>query len=431
MRRKLVMLASSLALMCLSGYQTSALAAKADLIAARQKFFGIENVDSKTGDVDSTKVIFSWITNASVLASVEGRVIMLDTYLNRPELPPQFGEVDLRRTPISVQDLVDVKAEAIFLGHGHGDHADNAAYIAKQTNAPIYSTPETCAVMQADVARMAADPNAINGGVPIIKNAKPVTCIELVSRGSVPGTEIARINQLEPLACIVAFKHIHSGSVPNDPTFPFFPVTNTSDPREPQLYPTTVSFIPSATAPVAGQMNLQTTGFGTIAGNAGGPISIFYDFVLRDANNFSFVWHNTTGPLKEGVGSDPGLPSPAVGAHLFAIMDALPHTDVEIGSIVTLGLTTNGVRDAVLYQAHILPKVYIPLHVTDVAAISSSLFWKKSYVESMSAVNFQNPPDARWLVDPNDFDRPMVYDPAAAAWAKPKDEAKRLNQFCS
>jgi glyoxylase-like metal-dependent hydrolase (beta-lactamase superfamily II) len=39
--------------------------------------------------------------------------------------------LDKRRTPILPQDFIDVGPEAIFLGHGHGDHADNAAYVAK------------------------------------------------------------------------------------------------------------------------------------------------------------------------------------------------------------------------------------------------------------------------------------------------------------
>ncbi len=442
MRLKPYHLLLALLLLCSSGWQ-SAFAAKADLIAARQKFFGFENVDSKTGDVDASKVVFAWVTNASLAVSIEGHVVLLDTYLNRLEVAPQFGEVDLRRTPISVSDLVNLKPEAIFLGHGHGDHADNAAFIAKELNIPIYATPETCAVMQVDIARMAADPNTANGGVPIIKNAKPVTCVEVVTRASVPGTEINRINQLEPLACIIVFKHIHSGTVPNDPTFPFFPITNSSDPRETQIYPPLLCVTPTVATslegcsgngapvtPVAGQENLTTTGFGTIPGNAGGPISLFYQFVVRDDNNFNFVWHNTTGPLKEGVGSDPGLPSPAIGAHLFAIMDALPHTDIEFGSIVSAGFTTNATRDAILYQAHLLPLIYVPLHMTNVAAVSSSLEFKKSYVQAMSAINFQNPPDARWMVDPDDYLKPMVFDPENPAWFN-KQNAKRVKQFCS
>jgi len=42
-------------------------------IAARQKFFGVENVDPRTGDVRRDRVIFSWITNAGYAASFRGR----------------------------------------------------------------------------------------------------------------------------------------------------------------------------------------------------------------------------------------------------------------------------------------------------------------------------------------------------------------------
>ena len=346
-----------------------------DTIAARARFFGAENVDTRNGEVRADRVIFSWVTNASLAVSIRGRIVLLDTYINRPELPPAAGAADLRRSPISIQELVALAPEAIFLGHGHGDHADNAAYIAKQLNIPIYSSPETCDAMQADVQRMFTDPNLVNGGVRIIPNNLPVNCISPITRGSVPGAEVVNIHQLDPAACIVAFKHIHSGSVPTDPNFPFVAVNPDSDPREPSLFPTLVSLTPPTNGtPVPGQMNLRTTG------GVGGPISIFYQFILGDGNNFTFVWHNTTGPLKEGAGSDPGLPSPAIGAKLFAIMDSLPQTDVELGSIVTLGVNTNGVRDPILYQQHIRPLVYIPIHETDATPISSSLRYKKAYL---------------------------------------------------
>src|SRR5271155_257915 len=86
-------------------------------IAARQRFFGAENVDARTGEVRRGRVIFSWITNAGYAASFRGRVVLLDTYINRFEVPPASGP-DLRRTSFGAQDLVDLKPEAIFLGHG-------------------------------------------------------------------------------------------------------------------------------------------------------------------------------------------------------------------------------------------------------------------------------------------------------------------------
>src|SRR5262249_57845986 len=44
-----------------------------EMIKARQLFFGIENVDAKSGKVDDQQVIFSWITNASYAVSGTGR----------------------------------------------------------------------------------------------------------------------------------------------------------------------------------------------------------------------------------------------------------------------------------------------------------------------------------------------------------------------
>jgi len=403
-----------------------------ETIAARERFFGAENVDAVSGEVRADRVIFSWVTNASLAVSIRGRIVLLDTYINRPELRPAAGMADLRRSPISIQELVDLAPEAIFLGHGHGDHADNAAYIAKWLNIPIYSSPETCDVMQRDVQRMFNDPNTVNGGVRIIPNGDPVKCIFVISRNSVPGAEIVNIPQLDPVACIVAFKHIHSARVPTDPNFPFIPVNPDSDPRESSLYPNLTSLIPNPPpgSPVPGQMDLRTTGFGTIPGSPGGPISIFYQFIARDANNFTFVWHNTTGPLKEGFGSDPMLPSPAIGAKLFAIMDSLPQTDVELGSIVSLGVGTNGVRDPILYQQHIRPQVYIPIHETDATPISSSLRYKNAYLQAVLAANVPVQPEIRWMVDPDDFVRPMVYDPKDDRWKKSNNQ-QRINQFCN
>jgi hypothetical protein len=180
-------------------------------------------------------------------------------------------------------------------------------------------------------------------------------------------------------------------------------------------------------APVAGQENLTTTGFGNIPGSLGGSISLFYQFVLCDRNNFTFVWHNTTGPLKEGAGSDPGLPSPAVGAHLFAIMDSLPQTDIEFGSIVSAGFATNGTRDPVMYQQHIKPQIYVPLHMTNVAALSSSLEFKKTYLRTLDAENVAYRPEMRWMIDPDDYLRATVYDPDDSRWFNP-DKRSRVQQ---
>src|SRR5437867_13198422 len=85
---------------------TFAAAADADpaLVKARQKLFGIEHVDEK-GRGANDKVIFSWATNTAYVASILGRVVLLDSYANRPERPS--APLDSRRTKIPPTDLSD------------------------------------------------------------------------------------------------------------------------------------------------------------------------------------------------------------------------------------------------------------------------------------------------------------------------------------
>jgi hypothetical protein len=210
-----------------------------------------------------------------------------------------------------------------------------------------------------------------------------------------------------------------------------------------------LGFGPTLTTLVPGQMNLTTSGFGGSAG----PYSLFYQIILRDHNHFTTVWHNTAGPLVEGLGSDPGLTSPAagspynagvsptgnplVGAHLFAIMDSLPPTDIEFGSVTTLGLATNAVRDPFLYTQHVRPQIYVPGHMTDVQLVSSSLQSRKAFIltEEAAAGSSEVPggvvykPELRWLVDPNDLARPLVFDPDDSRWSSP-EKAERIGKFC-
>src|SRR5262245_23798239 len=231
--------------------QVHARPADPDLIRARTLIFGVDNVDPKTGEVDSSKVIVTWITNASYAASVKGRIVLLDTYVDRAETVPG-------RAPFVVEDLLSLRPEAIFLGHGHFDHADNAAWLAGNLGIPIYASAETCAAMQVDAQRLFAAGNS-----PVAH----VDCRDVTSAGSTPGSEVVKINQLQGVACITAFRHLHSTTVPTDTDFPIIPVNNLPDPRDPDLYP-------------RGTPHQFSTSTG-----AGGPISIFYHFVLRGGDD--------------------------------------------------------------------------------------------------------------------------------------------------
>jgi len=129
--------------------------------------------------------------------------------------------------------------------------------------------------------------------------------------------------------------------------------------------------------------------------------------------------------------------NPLVGAHLFQIMDSLPPTDVEFGSVTTLGLATNALRDPFLYTQHVRPQIYVPGHMTDVQLVGSSLQSKKSFIltEEVAAGSSEIPggtvymPELRWLVDPNDLARPVVFDPDDARWSNSEKDG-RIPKFC-
>jgi glyoxylase-like metal-dependent hydrolase (beta-lactamase superfamily II) len=474
-----LLFAISLAVLCLSPIATAARppAGGPDgdpaLIRARQKFFGVENVDAK-GRVDSGKVIFSWATNTTYVVAALGHVLLLDSYINRPELPT--APLDTRRTPILPQDFVDARPEAIFLGHGHGDHADNAAFVAKWTGATIYASAETCDVMQLDVTRMFNDPNLNNGGAKIIPDGDPVSCVAMVPRSSPPGeytgtldnpaggtTTVRRITQFDPQICILTFKHVHSGTAPVDPSFTHGQFFNLGDPRYggrvitapppaitfPAMFPVGTPFTPPANPAnrVPGQMNTTTTGFGGSAG----IIEMWYHFVLRGpGHDFTFAFVNSAGPVKEGIGSgspglislaqfsDPANNGPAIalaaeiGKGLFSIMDNLPRTDVLMGSIVSLGAANNQQRDIIMYTQHLRPKVYYPGHLTDVAQAGSAIYHKQSWQETALNMGFPQDqwPEFRLQIDPNDFLVPQVFNPSDARWAKSSAMEDRIRAQC-
>jgi hypothetical protein len=124
---------------------------------------------------------------------------------------------------------------------------------------------------------------------------------------------------------------------------------NLQDPRDPLLFP--------AGTPLSTVMNIATSRTGP-----GGPIALFYVF--------------------------------------------------EIGSVVSLGYNQNGERDIVTYLQHVRPVYFIPNHVTAVAVEGSSLEWKVRFYDALKARNVPQSswPQILWIVDPNDYLRPIVFD---------------------
>lgn len=328
-------------------------------IAARTHYFGAANVDQRTGRIDEDKVIITWFSVQSYAVAARGRVFLLDSYIYRLADTPN-GYV-----PTTVQELVDLKPEAIFIGHGHGDHADNAAYISKKTGARIFGAFEHCAAMQLDAVK-------------IFGPGSTVKCTSLTSEGSVPGAEMRDIEYLKPDICIRSFKHLHSGPAPLDPDFPANPINPVRDPRVDDLYP--------ALPPPA--VDTRTTG------GVGGAISMFYQLTFKNSD-FSVIWHDTNGPIKE------------FAPQIIPILRNLPKADVEIGSLVSIGETVNGVRDIAMYIQLVKPKYFYGGH-SDNFNIGASPYYHRALQRQFEIFNI--PADERPVIpgfhDPYDYLRP-------------------------
>ena len=326
------------------------------MVAARTHFFGADNVDQKSGKVDPQKVIISYFSVQSFAVAAKGRVFLLDSYIYRLADTPGY-------VPTTLQELVDLQPEAIFLGHGHGDHADNAAYISNKTGARIFGASEHCDAMRRDTDRM------FGAGT-------PVNCTALTTPASPPGSEISDLDVMRPDICITAFKHLHSGAAPLDPNVPVIPIAPVRDPRVADLYPTQ----PPPT--------LDTR---TSAG-AGGSISMFYQFSV---DHFSFIWHDTNGPIR------------AFQPQLEPLIASLPKADVQLGSLVSIGETTNGTYDIALYVKLVKPKLFYGGHA-DNFNIGASPYYHRALRRQLAA--FGVPEDEHPIVagwdDPYDYLEP-------------------------
>ena len=56
-----------------------------DMIQARIKVFGLENVDPRTGEIQKNKVVMSWLTHTTMAIAIQGRVVLTDTFIARLE----------------------------------------------------------------------------------------------------------------------------------------------------------------------------------------------------------------------------------------------------------------------------------------------------------------------------------------------------------
>ena len=341
-------------------------ATAADTVRARRHFFGSENVDAR-GRIRRDRLVLSWFSVASMAAAIDGHVVLLDTYIHKGEDTPNY-------VPTTTNELVALAPEAVFIGHGHFDHANTGGEIAARTGATIVGTPEHC-----DQAKEQA------ASVPGPK--KPVRCAATVGRGSAPGAQVRQITPIGDEVAVTVLKHVHSAAEPPDG----------------EGHETSLS---SPGLPDASQVLLHPPGPGTAGGltsSGDEGFSLLYQFRV---GQFALTWHDTVGPLRERA--------PVI----FGLLRKLPRTDVELGSTLGFNDPTNGQRDPVDYMAALRPKLFYPNHHDFVAEYGGSKGLEGVFRREM-AKRGPLPTEVRWLYDPVDYLRPklMTFDVESARFA--------------
>lgn len=227
-------------------------------VALREKFFGADNVDAR-GNVRRDRVILSWAGVMTYAAAINGNVVLLDAWVPRGE---HSGYV-----PTDPGELALLKPSHVFIGHGHFDHAADAAEIVSASGATLVSTPEECDQVRAQALRDFADTT--------------VACLDAAPRGAAPGTR-STLRAL-PGVAIETVTVIHSRAQAPDPS-------DRGGLHTPLAPPSDFTVI--ANHPPTPQDIAHLVGHQVDRENG----DVLYQFRVGD---FALTHHDTSGPNKE------------------------------------------------------------------------------------------------------------------------------------
>ncbi|MGH8481899.1 MAG: MBL fold metallo-hydrolase [Nevskiaceae bacterium] len=312
------------------------------MIAARQRVFGAENVDPRTGAMADHEVHMVWVSVSTFAVNLAGHVVLFDAYIHKLEDAPNY-------VPATVQDLIDLAPEYVFLGHGHFDHALDAPAVAVSSGATLVGTQAHC---DQAIAQANAD----------------IDCIALFQPDEPGGT--VRATGLLPGVCTLAVLHQHSAAtapdLSRDPTNVAPPIPN---PNSALIHPPGPS------------VRLET------AGDEGGDV--LYQFRI---GHFALTYHDTAGPMKDDM------------PEVYDVLRTLPKTDVENGAVVGFNMITNGLRDHAMYIDAVNPKVFVPNHQDFVFEYGAADWIRPALERELQAYSAR--PEIRWLTDPGDYLKP-------------------------
>ncbi|WP_330182418.1 MBL fold metallo-hydrolase [Nocardia sp. NBC_01503] len=318
----------------------------ADTITARQRFFGVDAVDADTGAARSDQVILSWFGCASFAVALGGSVFLLDAWVPRGATS---GYV-----PTTPAEVAALRPAAIFIGHGHFDHAADAGPIAQASGAVVHGTAEHCATARKQVP-----------GTPEFR------CVELGSSASLPGDRYDF--ELAPGVSVTAIRHIHSARTSR------YEGADACDPVKPTPALRDIRSYPPSLADTAHLLRRLTDPEGGV---------LLYQF---RTDTFTLTWHDSSGPLSDKA------------PRVVEVLRTLPESDVHVGAVQGYNQFTNGLRDPRTYIEALRPKVFVPNHHDNWLPLITAR--GEAFRAPMEAElsRMTTVPELRMLLDPTDY----------------------------
>lgn len=200
--------------------------------------------------------------------------------------------------PVSRDDLVALKPEAIFIGHGHFDHAADAGYVASRTGAALVAGSSVCDAARADAAANLS--------------ARPFACLDLGKDAGNPAGTVFPVRVFRDLADIQIIKHSHSAADPASLLQGGMPLVYT-----PELIPFLLSLNTDVSETLSFLLTLPDDG------GVGQPEGGTWAYHFR-VGRFSLLWNDSTGEMPEN--------DPQADAIRDAIRSLPECVDVHVGA---------------------------------------------------------------------------------------------------
>lgn len=321
--------------------------------------------------IEPNKVKLWWFGVSSFVVTGGGHLWLFDAW------EPIGIQKDY--VPVGRDEIAALAPEAIFIGHGHFDHAADAGFIAGRSGAVVVGSETICSTVQADAAREG--------------NERNFDCLITGTDTTPPPGTVQTVKLWADMAPISVLQHIHSAISPQT-----YELGDTPFIHVPNLLPF-LGYLNSDPAELLRFLQ-------TLDDEQGGTWA--YHVQLGD---FTLLWHDSTGPITD---REPG------GPEVRAALDSFPGcVDVQVGAIVGFDQPISGMRDPRLYVEHAHPRVFLPTHhdawapVIGGGASSYEAAWRAEIAK------LEHPPLMDYLHDPVDYMKPRVYDITDAIWKTP------------